>query len=231
MKNSLLFLCFISSFAHAFSCEKPQVIHQAPIQFGKERIALTQQYQKDHYGINSKSINIEPKMIVLHWTCISSLNVTFRVFDSPTFPQNSPRTKDLPGTLNVSSHFVVDRDGSIYQLMPDNWMARHVIGLNHYAIGIENIGGIEGKDDLTEAQVKANAFLVCHLKKKYPQIEYVIGHNDYLGFKNTPLWQELDPNYQTDKEDPGPTFLDKVRASVGTFKTPTYWRTYARNSN
>ena len=88
-----------------------------------------------------------------------------------------------------------------HQLMPDNWMARHTIGLNHNAIGIENIGGIDGKDDLTEAQVKANAFLVCHLKKKYPAIKHLIGHNEYLRFKNTKLWLEKDPNYQTDKTD------------------------------
>jgi N-acetyl-anhydromuramyl-L-alanine amidase AmpD len=203
-----------SSLGHAFSCHDAQKIHKTPIQFNEERIALTRQYQLSHYGINAKSIEIEPKMIVLHWTCIPTFKATFRVFNSPTFPQNSPRINELPGNLNVSSHFVVDRDGRIHQLMPDHWMARHVIGLNHYAIGIENIGGIDGKDDLTDAQVKANAFLVCYLKKKYPEINYVIGHNDYLNFKKTALWLELDPNYQTDKTDPGPFFLGKVMKLV-----------------
>ncbi|MGL5741330.1 MAG: N-acetylmuramoyl-L-alanine amidase [Legionella sp.] len=203
-------LCLISFQVHAFSCDTPQEIHKTPIQFNKERIALTRDYQLTHYGIDSQSIEIEPKMIVLHWTCISTFKATFRVFDPPTFPQNSPRIAELPGTLNVSSHFLVDRDGSIHQLMPENWMARHVIGLNHYAIGIENVGGIDGKDDLTEEQVKANAFLVCYLKKKYPEIKYVIGHNDYLNFKNTALWLERDPDYQTYKNDPGPFFLNRV---------------------
>jgi len=203
-------LLLTSSLVHAFSCHDPKPIHQTPIQFDATRIALTQQYQLTHYGINSKSIEIEPKMIVLHWACIPTYEATFRVFNTPTFPLNSPRPKELPGKLNVSSHFIVDRDGTIYQLMPETWMARHVIGLNHYAIGIENVGGIDGKDDLTNAQVKSNAFLVCYLKKKHPQINYVIGHNDYLNFKKTPLWLELDPNYQTDKTDPGPVFLSKV---------------------
>jgi N-acetyl-anhydromuramyl-L-alanine amidase AmpD len=213
MQIILLFLlCCISSLAHAFSCHDPKPIHELPIQFNKERLLLTQDYQNLHYGINSHEI--EPRMIVLHWTCIPNLKITFKVFDSPTFPQNSPRTKDLPGLLNVSSHFVVDKDGSIYRLMPETWMARHVIGLNHYAIGIENIGGMDGKDDLTEAQVKANAFLVCYLKKKYPKINHVIGHNDYLKFKKTPLWLERDPNYQTDKTDPGPFFREKVMRFV-----------------
>lgn len=206
-----IFLFFVSSLGFAFSCHDPQVIHQKPIQFDKERINLTRQYQLTHYGIKSKSIEIEPRMIVLHWTCIPSLEVTHRVFNSPALPANSPRRQELPDDLNVSSHFVVDRDGAIYQLMPDHWMARHVIGLNHYAIGIENIGGIDGKDDLTEAQVKANAFLVCYLKKKYSAINLVIGHNEYLNYKQTPLWLEKDPNYQTEKFDPGPTFVAKVK--------------------
>lgn len=197
--------------AHAFSCYEPQVIHQQPIQFDKERIQLTRKYQLTHYGIDSKSITIEPKMVILHWTCIPSFKTTFRVFNPPALPANSSRRQELPDDLNVSSHFLVDRDGRITQLMPDNWMARHVIGLNHNAIGIENVGGFEGKDDLTDAQVKANAFLVCHLKQKYPGIRYVLGHNEYLQFQNSPLWLEKDPNYHTDKTDPGPTFVNKVK--------------------
>ncbi|MBA3536500.1 MAG: N-acetylmuramoyl-L-alanine amidase [Tatlockia sp.] len=210
MKILSIFLVFTTSLANAFSCYDSQVIHNSPILFNEERIALTQQYQLTHYGLKSKSIEIEPKMIVLHWTAIATLKATLRVFNSPAFPADSPRIKDLPGNLNVSAHYVVDQDGSIHQLMPDNWMARHVIGLNHFAIGIENIGGIDDIDDLTEAQVKANAFLVCYLKKKYPEIKYVIGHNDYLQFKHTPLWLEVDPDYQTDKHDPGPFFVKKV---------------------
>jgi len=216
MKISIISLYFITSITHAFSCHDPQVIKQMPIQFNEERITLTQQYQLTHYGIDSKSIEIEPKIIVLHWTSIEKLKDTFRTFNQPSLPKDSIRRKDLPGDLNVSSHFVVDRDGTIYQLMPETWMARHVIGLNHFAIGIENIGGIDNKDDLTNAQVKANAFLVCYLKNKYPKIKHIIGHNDYLNFKNTSLWLEKDPNYQTDKFDPGPTFVKKVKKLIRT---------------
>ena len=65
--------------------------------------------------------------------------------------------------LNVSSQFIIDRDGSIYQLMPPNQFARHTIGLNYCAIGVENIGG--SKQPLTEAQVEANAKLIRYLTK------------------------------------------------------------------
>lgn len=209
----LFFLILLSPLSHAFSCYDKQIIHQKPIQFNKERIALTKQYQREHYGI-SNSFKIEPKMIVLHWTMIGSFELTHKIFNPPALPQNSPRRVEIPGNLNVSSHFIVDRDGSIYQLMPELWMARHVIGLNHNAIGIENIGGVDGKDDLTKEQTQANAFLVCYLMKKYPDIKYVIGHNEYLQFQNTELWLEKDPNYHTDKTDPGPSFVSRVKALI-----------------
>jgi N-acetyl-anhydromuramyl-L-alanine amidase AmpD len=216
--NQMIVIGFLSIWLNntvlAFSCNDLRPIQFMPIKFNKKRVALTRLYQFTHYGINSKSIEIEPKIIVLHWTCIPSLKNTFRVFDSISFPPNSPRRKELPDDLNVSSHFLVDRDGSIYQLMPETWMARHVIGLNHYAIGIENIGGEEGRDNLTQEQARSNAFLICYLRKKYPSIIHIIGHNEYFNYKNTPLWLEKDPNYYTDKIDPGPTFVKKVKKLI-----------------
>jgi len=44
-------------------------------------------------------------------------------------------------------------------------MARHCIGLNYESIGIENVGGVMIKDDLTAAQIKSNIYLVRYLVK------------------------------------------------------------------
>ena len=101
------------------------------------------------------------------------------------------------------------RDGSIYQLIPDTLLARHVIGLNYCAIGVENIGS--EKEPLTEAQIISNAKLVRHLSSIY-KIEYLIGHEEYIKFRNTPLWKESDQNYITLKSDPGKTFMKGVRS-------------------
>jgi N-acetylmuramoyl-L-alanine amidase len=63
-------------------------------------------------------------MIILHWTGINSLESTWNYF-------NRTRAKDarsqlaVAGEVNVSAHFVVDRDGNIFRLMPETWMARH----------------------------------------------------------------------------------------------------------
>ncbi len=210
MKIMTAALCFLSTSLLAFSCYDPQPIIQKPIQFDEHRIKLTREYQLDHYGIASKSIEIEPKMIVLHYTSIPTFKTTYKALYPPTFSESTFKRPELPGNLNVSSHFLVDRDGTIYQLMPENWMARHVIGLNHFAIGIENVGGVNDKQDLTHEQAKANAFLICYLKKKYPAIDKVIGHMDYLQYKRTPLWLEKNSNYRTEKKDPGLKFMHEV---------------------
>lgn len=211
IKIALTFL--ISSSGFAFSCYDSQIIIQKPIQFNENRITLTREYQSQHYGI-ADSLNIEPKMIVLHWTAVPTLDTTFQIFNSPTLAGSSQKRDELPGNLNVSSHFLVDRDGRIYQLMPETWMARHVIGLNHYAIGIENVGGVNNEEDLTEAQAKANAFLVCYLKKKYPDIQSLIGHMDYLKYKKSPLWLEKEHAYESQKADPGPIFMNEVNKLI-----------------
>jgi len=117
--------------------------------------------------------------------------------------------------LNVSSHFLVARDGTIYRLMPEIWMARHIIGLNYSSIGIENVGGKGNKkDDLTPAQVKSNIALVKYLKAKYPSIRYLIGHYEYRQMEKTSLWLEKDKAYRTVKSDPGKSFMQKVRSAV-----------------
>ena len=114
--------------------------------------------------------------------------------------------------LNVSAHYLVDRDGTVYRLMPDNHMARHVIGLNYNAIGIENVA--KNANDLTAAQVQANIALVKYLKRKYPTIKYLIGHHEYRRMEKTPLWLEKDKGYRTKKYDPGVKFMDEVRSGV-----------------
>jgi len=189
------------------------VIVEKPIRFDKERIKLTQQYQRQRYGIRSKSITIDPKMIVIHCTHSKTFSQAYNYFNRTRLPAGRAAVS-RGGEVNVSAHYMVDRDGKIFRLMPDNWMARHVIGLNPIAIGIENVGCSRGKEDLTNAQLKANAELVSYLVKKYPRIKYLIGHQEYLEFYNTDLWYEKDKSYCTAKSDPGQTFMRPLRELV-----------------
>ena len=193
------------------SCSATRGIKYKPIVFDQERAELTSAYLLEHYAIQQESPDITPKMIVLHWTVIPTLDEAFEAFDNPSLPNSRSDIKSA-SSLNVSSQFMVDRDGTIYSLMPETNMARHVIGLNHCAIGVENVGGTEALP-LKRAQLKANIWLVEYLYDKYP-IEYLIGHYEYTNFADHPLWLEKDNNYRTLKTDPGKDFMDKVRKAT-----------------
>jgi len=193
------------------SCSASKVIVDKPIVFNEERTELTRTYLLVRYGLEQESPVISPKMIVLHWTVIPSLEEAFEAFDPATLPNWRPDIENVSG-LNVSSQFMVDRDGTIYSLMPETNMARHVIGLNHCAIGVENVGGTK-ELPLTKAQLKANIWLVEYLSNKYP-IEYLIGHYEYTNFAGHPLWLEKDETYRTVKTDPGKDFMKKVRKAT-----------------
>lgn len=196
------------SFLLLFSCGTSKKIVSKPIIFDNERTQLTLDYLADRYGLKQDTPTITPKMIVLHWTAIPTFEKTFEAFNKSTLPNWRPDLKSVSG-LNVSSQFVVDQDGTIYSLMPETTMARHVIGLNYCAIGVENVGGTKDVP-LTKKQIEANIWLVKHLAKKY-DIEYLIGHYEYTNFEGTELWLEKDPNYRTEKTDPGEDFLNAVK--------------------
>lgn len=189
-------------------------IIQKPIIFTDKRKKLTKEYIKSHYGFDVKDITIEPKTIVLHWTAVMDFQKSFQRLNAELlFNDRADIAK--ASALNVSAHFLVDRDGTIYQLMPENWMARHVIGLNYSSIGVENVGGeANTKEDLTQAQLQANIRLVNYLKAKYPTIESVIGHYEYRDFENSALWLEKDDGYRTKKGDPGEKFMKDVRSAI-----------------
>jgi len=182
-----------------------------PIVFNEEREELSLAYMKDRYGLKKEDPSIVPKMVVLHWTAIPTLQRSFAAFKDPYLPGSRTAISGA-SDLNVSTHFLVDRDGTIYRLMPATKMGRHVIGLNHTAIGVENVGGTPGTP-LTQAQLEANIWLVRYLKTKY-DIEYVIGHHEYTRFEDHELWLEKDAGYRTQKSDPGDDFMEKVRAAT-----------------
>lgn len=205
------------SLLFTIGCGSSFDIVEKPISFSDSRVEMTKEYIRERYNISTESISINPKIIVLHWTAIESLEKTYDVFNRETI-NNSREDLKNAGNLNVSIQFVVDYDGTIYQLMPDTLMARHCIGLNYNSIGVENIGGVNGIDNLTDEQIDANIFLVKYLKNKFPQIEYLIGHYEYREFEGHPLWLEIDDSYRTEKFDPGERFMTAVRNEVSELK-------------
>ncbi len=209
----IFFICFTLS-----SCNSLKIIDK-PITFDEDRKQLSLDYLSKRYGIEKSKPTISPKMIVVHWTAIPSLEGSFNAFRDSRLP-NSRADITNASALNVSTQFLVGQDGSVYRLLPETTMARHVIGLNHCAIGIENVGGTS-ETPLTKEQLTSNIKLVKYLKKQFPEIDYVIGHYEYTLFEGHPLWLEIDEKYRTEKTDPGETFIHEVRKSTASLK----WKT------
>ncbi len=188
-----------------------------PIVYDDERKQLTLEYIRLHQGGEPKDVTIDPKVIVLHWTGgTTSFDAAWNYFNRNRIEgQRTLLAKN--GALNVSAQFLIDRDGTIYRLMPETWFARHCIGLNQVAIGVENVG--DGKQHpLTDAQVEANIALVRYLKGKYPGITYLIGHHEYRLMEKSAYFKELDSTYRTGKVDPGAEFMRRVREKVADLK-------------
>ena len=191
-------------------------INDNPVIFDEERKQLSIDYLEKRYGIIKNEPTIDPQMIVVHWTAIPGFENSFDAFKESKLP-NSRQDITNASALNVSAHFLVDQNGKVYRLLPENIMARHVIGLNHCAIGIENVGGTPNMP-LTKKQLRSNIKLIKYLKEQFPEINYLIGHYEYTQFENHPLWLEKDKGYRTEKSDPGKDFMKKIKKSTASLQ-------------
>jgi N-acetylmuramoyl-L-alanine amidase len=183
---------------------------QLPI-FDKERLLLTSDYSREHYGKSSFSLT-DPQMIVVHYTAIATLHDTLEFFQHPLLDRRFRADIAQGGDVNVSAHYVVDTDGALYQLAAEDILCRHIIGFNYTAIGIENVAA--DADHLSDRQAQATAALVSRVLERHPSIRYLIGHHEYRDSRlpHYRLLIEKDPSYRfTEKIDPGPLFMARVR--------------------
>jgi len=202
-----IFLAIVCA-ATAFSAE---FIHEKYVIVNETRKTLSKAYILEHYGIAVDTPEIIPKIIVVHWTGLDSFEGSYNVFTKPYLSSN--RTDiSKGGSLNVCAHFLVNQDGTVYQLLPPLYFARHVIGLNYYAIGIENVGGL--KKELTDKQLQSNGKLIRYLVAQYPTIKYLIGHYEYRSLEGSSLFIEKDPTYRNVKTDPGEGFMKALRTML-----------------
>jgi len=131
----------------------------------------------------------KPNYVIIHHTAQDSTAQTLK-----TFTIKRPQT---------SAHYVIGRDGKVYQMVNDYLRAQHagvgkwgsITDMNSCSIGIEMDNN--GTTDLwTEAQINSLCSVLATLKKKYaiPTANF-IGHADYApGRKNDPKnfpWKTL----------------------------------------
>jgi beta-N-acetylhexosaminidase len=131
-------------------------------------------YAGRHYGLHRARL-IAPKVIVEHITANSSFAATFQTFASDAA---DPELQERPGTC---AHFVIDRDGTIHQLVSLRWMCRHTVGLNWTAIGVEHVGtseaGVWGNARMRLASLRLTRWLQARFGIA---TRNVIGHNESL---------------------------------------------------
>jgi hypothetical protein len=172
----------------------------ALLPFPASRQAEMAAYSLRHSGSDTAALS--PTVIVLHYTAGGTWSST-----RDTFAADVPNLGELP---NVCAHYVVDQDGTVYQLVPTTIRCRHTIGLNDVAIGIEMVqaagsGPTWADQQILErpAQVGAALALVRSLQAQYGiSTSSVIGHamanaapqfHDLLGWRNDHVdWQAAD---------------------------------------
>jgi len=145
-----------------------------PIPFGAARRAETVAYATRHYGLHTWRLT-RPHVIVEHYTANESRSATWNGFAS-----DAPDSElhERPG---ICAHFVVDRDGTVYQLVPLTTICRHTVGLNWTAIGIEHVGTSDAEILSNTRQMNASLRLTLWLMQRYHiSLPNVIGHSESL---------------------------------------------------
>ena len=153
--------------------DRPPIAHD-PIPFPAHRKAEMRAYARRHYGLDRFTL-VRPKVIVEHMTANTSFSATFNTFasDAP-----DPELHERPGTC---SHFVIDPQGRVHQLVSLKWMCRHTVGLNWTAIGIEHVGTSEAGVWGNKRMLRASLRLTRWLQARYGiTTQNVIGHNESL---------------------------------------------------
>ena len=179
------------------------VIVDRPVRLTEYREQLMREYTLLHYG--EVFTEIVPQVVVVHWTEFPEAVGVYDYFYKEARED---------GTLNVCSQFLVDRDGTIFRLTPETMLDRHAIGYNWCSIGIENVGGVDNREDLTPEQLQANLLLIRYLKEKYSTILYVWGHYQQRSAKQSGLYKEKVSGYFNEKVDPGPKFMKALQKNL-----------------
>jgi len=135
-------------------------------------VKILKQYNSQNFDNRSKNTKI--KYIILHYTETDNLIQAVNILSDKI--------------RKVSSHYVIDQDGMIYQLVDDSLRAWHAglsywkkdINLNDNSIGIEIVNkGEQSKNKFSDLQIEKLIALLQFLINKYQISKYnILGHSD-----------------------------------------------------
>ena len=139
---------------------------------------------KDHPSPNFDDRKLPVSMIVIHYTETKTCESALRILCDPD------------SAKRVSSHWVIDRDGTVYRLVDESKRAWHagksfwdgIEDCNSASIGIELVN--DGAEVYPQPQLDALVELCDGIKSRH-DIRHVVGHS------------EIAPDR---KRDPGPLF-------------------------
>jgi len=136
------------------------------------------------YNHGEARLSSEVNLIVLHHTGGNDLNGALEALKK----------------RGLSAHYVVDRNGEVYYLVDEKYIAYHVKGgFNRNSIGIEIVNTGNSNDDYSEAQYSSIKEILRALTKKY-NLQYndniIKGHYELEG--NEDKW-DPSPNFQWEK--------------------------------
>lgn len=147
-------------------------------------------YQNGKAWVGTTNFNLrKPNFVIIHHTAQKSCEQTLKTF-------TMPRTQ-------VSSHYVICKDGTVYQMLNDYLRAWHAgasrwgtnTDINSASIGIELDNN--GFEPFPEAQISSLLQVLARLKSSYTiPADHFIGHSDIApGRKVDPNktfpWQQL----------------------------------------
>jgi N-acetylmuramoyl-L-alanine amidase len=159
------------------------------------------------HNFSSRKVGAKITSIVLHYTGMVSFEAAFNRMRDPDY--------------EVSSHYLVDMNGDVHQLVEEKYKAWHAgvsswrgrDNLNDYSIGIEivNKGHEYGYSEFPNVQINSVIELCKKILKDNPSIDQrnIVGHSDIAPDR---------------KEDPGELFPWKKLADggIGIFHTINY---------
>ena len=146
----------------------------------KDREKDTLNYAK--YAVGTTNFNLrKPNYVVIHHTAQDSVRQTLNTFTLPR--------------AQVSAHYVISRDGEIYQMLNDYYRAWHggvgmwgnTTDLNSTSIGIELDNN--GSDAFTDLQIQSLLDVLKQLKEKYN-----IPTRNFIGHSDIAPSRKVDPN-------------------------------------
>jgi beta-N-acetylhexosaminidase len=177
----------VAPHAQIAAARKPHIVW-SPIPFPAKRKREMRRYSRRHYGELTYKLR-EVRTIVEHYTANNSYSGTWNTFarDAP-----DPELGELPGTC---THFVIDTDGTIHQLVSLRIRCRHTVGLNDRSIGIEHVATSDAAVMGNRRMLRASLRLTRWLQDRYGvRTRYVIGHAESL---SSPFHHERVPRLRT----------------------------------